>query len=264
MEKLCQQCGLAYKARSQTQKFCSAACLGTSQRTAPKECQRCGEAFQPKKGSAIKFCSPKCVHESRMEPQYKTCAHCQKEYLTHSKPSKFCSVECRRANAKLNLVEGRRIQSLLVVPKTTLRTRPPARGMATRPCDACQALYEPSHTYQQFCSAGCKNTAHAARMKGKANSNYRHGADVDHYSLAFKKIINKQVRAQYGACFQCGATTSLHAHHLDENKTNNTETNLACLCASCHMRFHKSGNQELRESMTSLWRKTIASWPKDS
>jgi len=31
---------------------------------------------------------------------------------------------------------------------------------------------------------------------------------------------------------------SLHIHHIDRNRKNNDESNLICLCASCHMKIH--------------------------
>lgn len=262
MEKSCQQCGAVYAVRSKTQKFCSSACLGASQRTPPKTCQRCGTVFQPHKGSAIKFCSPACLHAARVAPKPRVCKHCHQEYEAAANTSKFCGVSCRKAHAKEVTTSVRKERALQAVPRPAPSNAPLARGLRPRPCDECGTVYSPSHTYQQFCSPGCKNAAHSKKMKGRANPNFRHGMDVDYYSPAFKKVLNKQVRAQYGACFQCGRTSSLHAHHLDETKTNNAPGNLACLCASCHIRYHKLHDQELRESMTSLWRKTIASWPK--
>ena len=43
---------------------------------------------------------------------------------------------------------------------------------------------------------------------------------------------------------------------------NDSPENLVCLCASCHIRWHKSVDQVWRAFMTSRWRKTTASSPK--
>lgn len=264
MEKPCQQCGELFRLRTKTQKFCSTPCLGASQRAQPKVCPMCSTVFQPKKGAAQKFCSPECLHRHRMEPKGRTCVHCGAPFQAHTNTSKFCSLECRQAEAKVRKALKRANYSETAPPPPQPRHHPPARGLLPRPCDCCGVVYTPSHTYQQFCGVACKNTAHAARMKGAANSNYRHGLETDFYSREFKRRLNKEVRARYGECFQCGAKTSLCAHHMDEDKTNNAPKNLACLCHSCHTRYHKLSDKGLRESMTSLWKKTIASWPKGS
>jgi hypothetical protein len=40
------------------------------------------------------------------------------------------------------------------------------------------------------------------------------------------------------SCESCGTTDLLHLHHMDEDRTNNSPTNLRTLCASCHTRWH--------------------------
>lgn len=45
------------------------------------------------------------------------------------------------------------------------------------------------------------------------------------------------VRAR-GQCERCPATEFLHAHHIDEDKTNNTLSNGECLCRDCHAEHH--------------------------
>lgn len=41
----------------------------------------------------------------------------------------------------------------------------------------------------------------------------------------------------------------LHAHHIDEDKTNNSLRNGRCLCIACHTREHVGVSQEIIESM---------------
>ena len=261
-QKICRQCGALFTARLKTQKFCSQTCTSESQRKPPAPCAVCGKEFWAQ-GTAHKTCSDECLHALRMQPKQKDCLNCVAMFMSHAAPAKFCSVECRTAHTKLRtrLKRANYTENAVKQPRYA---KPVARGKSDRPCDECGVVYAPSHTYQQFCSVGCKNKAHSKRMKGDANPNYQHGLEVDYYSKEFRKTLNKQVRSKYGECFQCGGKTNLCAHHMDEVKTNNATENLACLCRSCHIRWHKSGNAELRESMTSLWRKTIASWPVDS
>ena len=40
------------------------------------------------------------------------------------------------------------------------------------------------------------------------------------------------------ACITCGTTTSLQAHHKDGNLSNNSQSNIQTLCASCHTALH--------------------------
>ena len=39
-------------------------------------------------------------------------------------------------------------------------------------------------------------------------------------------------------CEQCGATTSLHAHHIDGNLHNDSPQNIQTLCTHCHGSHH--------------------------
>lgn len=40
------------------------------------------------------------------------------------------------------------------------------------------------------------------------------------------------------SCEDCGTDENLHAHHRDEDPSNNTPENIATLCGSCHLRWH--------------------------
>lgn len=49
------------------------------------------------------------------------------------------------------------------------------------------------------------------------------------------------------ACEVCGSESQLGLHHLDEDRTNNSPSNLQTLCAACHTRLHwESGKQPWR------------------
>lgn len=48
-------------------------------------------------------------------------------------------------------------------------------------------------------------------------------------------------------CSECGAKEKLQRHHKDEDKTNNTPSNVTTLCASCHATWHwRNGKRERR------------------
>jgi hypothetical protein len=40
------------------------------------------------------------------------------------------------------------------------------------------------------------------------------------------------------SCESCGATTNLHAHHVDENLDNDSPENIQTLCGPCHNSHH--------------------------
>lgn len=56
-----------------------------------------------------------------------------------------------------------------------------------------------------------------------------------------QRKIARKVRKKYGACQVCGCTNmrELTAHHKDRNRHNNEDSNLTCLCKSCHGTFHQ-------------------------
>lgn len=70
---------------------------------------------------------------------------------------------------------------------------------------------------RRFCSLRCANTKQ----------------DVNP-----KQLHQRARKFRKSACEECGATTKLHVHHLDENPKNNDPSNLQTLCASCHLRWH--------------------------
>ena len=46
------------------------------------------------------------------------------------------------------------------------------------------------------------------------------------------------LRESANVCAVCGHWDSLTVHHLDDNRLNNKNTNLVCLCKSCHRKVH--------------------------
>lgn len=47
-------------------------------------------------------------------------------------------------------------------------------------------------------------------------------------------------------CEVCGTAENLHAHHVDEDLTNNEPSNIQTLCGSCHLKHHWRGWREGR------------------
>ena len=119
-------------------------------------------------------------------------------------------------------------------------------------CEECEALFYPVNSNIKYCSMECKNKAHSSRMTGLNNSNYKTG---ENYKSEFIKIREKikardNFKCRYCMCEEEIITylskgeekkkSNLVIHHIDENKHNNSESNLLTLCASCHITLHKT------------------------
>ena len=72
---------------------------------------------------------------------------------------------------------------------------------------------------RRFCSLSCANS----RSKG--------GVSRNAYQARARKLLKT-------ACECCGTPTRLHAHHVDEDWTNNTPGNVQTLCVFCHQFWH--------------------------
>ena len=90
----CQTCGKEFRVyKSDKRKFCSAQCMGISNKVDRKKiCPTCGEEFNYK-DNGQKFCSLRC---SKLKPKlYKNCEVCGKIFLPKRKEVKTCSKICQ-------------------------------------------------------------------------------------------------------------------------------------------------------------------------
>lgn len=76
-----------------------------------------------------------------------------------------------------------------------------------------------AYTRRRFCSLSCANS----RTKG--------GLSRKAYHAQARKLRKK-------FCEACGETRKLHAHHVDEDWTNNDPPNIQTLCVFCHQYWH--------------------------
>lgn len=89
---------------------------------------------------------------------------------------------------------------------------------------------KPMHA-RGFC-AGCYNSIfHLDKVK-KHNARRYHNIDIELYKKTTKE------------CISCGFNKIVELHHIDNNKTNNAETNLAGLCPNCHRLIHSKQYQK--------------------
>lgn len=61
------------------------------------------------------------------------------------------------------------------------------------------------------------------------------------YGKGSRKIINKfKAIRDVGFCYICNSRKSLEIHHIDEDWSNNDDSNLRTICAGCHKKIHKN------------------------
>lgn len=100
----------------------------------------------------------------------------------------------------------------------------------------------------RYCEA-CGRTLERKRFNGRLEDRNvflkRRYCDRKCMALAFvsdtasSSALHKRVTRSRGtSCESCGATTRLHAHHIDGNLQNDSPTNIQTLCASCHASHH--------------------------
>jgi len=76
---------------------------------------------------------------------------------------------------------------------------------------------------RKFCSLTCANSKRTPLTK--------HG-----YSWRARKHLKM-------CCEACGWTTSLHAHHIDQDISNNHPSNIQTLCKHCHDFWHTTAKR---------------------
>lgn len=75
---------------------------------------------------------------------------------------------------------------------------------------------------------------------GPLNRNWKGGSSSEEYGVGFNKELKNKIRKKYNNhCQECFRNEQeigykLIVHHIDFNKKNNEESNLICLCRSCH------------------------------
>lgn len=73
-----------------------------------------------------------------------------------------------------------------------------------------------------YCSLSCANTR----------------ADLTKHGYSWR--ARKHLKT---SCEACGETRSLHAHHIDQNKKNNSPENIQTLCMWCHDFWHSTARR---------------------
>lgn len=108
-------------------------------------------------------------------------------------------------------------------------------------CATCGASFIPTGPRSTYCSS-------CAKLRAIASSKERHRRTYVKKGYNQSKEKNNNWKGGIGiyrdlisvdACTSCGSTRNLCVHHIDENRRNNTSSNLECLCKKCHQLRHR-------------------------
>ena len=89
---------------------------------------------------------------------------------------------------------------------------------------------------RQYCNRECMKKDYL--KIGKHNQSYSN-------AHATARKINELILHK-DVCEICGSKTNLDIHHIDGDWQNNSLDNLMCLCRSCHTKYEKNKNNNLR------------------
>jgi hypothetical protein len=150
---------------------------------------------------------------------HKACAFCEKEFITRRKSKReqiFCSESCKyQAKRKRVIVEC---------------------SMCHKQCEKTLSKLLNSKHKIYFCDRTCKDKGQTLEggIKEIMPPHYgTHDKSLDYRGKFTKKELY---------CKRCGYnefTCSVHIHHKDKNRKNNSKNNLTPLCGNCHLALHK-------------------------
>lgn len=114
-------------------------------------------------------------------------------------------------------------------------------------------------------AAATRNETYRTRLRGASkpgvpNLRQKHRSMKNNYGPAAIDCWNEAE----GTCESCGAAhadTSIHIHHIDEDRKNNARENFACLCFYCHNAVHALINSSSRTGLIAWFEKTYPERP---
>jgi len=273
-EQECLFCGVMFKPSYQGRKYCSMDCyfVDTGKRwSIEKVCSNCGKQIFVKSHRIGRgdnyYCSLECKVEYRAQKAIwvkSMCETCGQEF-SH-KPSekrKFCSNDCMmefRSKNATGLPSFDVYSEQIVFAVENRRAETDQRVIEVK-CAYCGRWHTPSNQTMNatlsgsrnqnfdlkfYCSAECKQECPIFRQQK--------------YPKGFKKASSREVdphlrqmclERDEWECQKCGATESLHSHHIEgavQNKMiSNDLDNVITLCKACHKEVHQQEGCQYHE-----------------
>lgn len=94
-----------------------------------------------------------------------------------------------------------------------------------------------SKNNKYFCGVRCSNKWFGSINRGNNHSNWINGKS------SYKDILKREGKLRI--CSFCGESDArvLAVHHIDQNRNNNSITNLSWLCHNCHFLIHNYSDE---------------------
>lgn len=86
-----------------------------------------------------------------------------------------------------------------------------------------------------FCGKSCQTKWRNSVFIGEKHANWKHGEFV------YQSVLRRSKRKRECQVCKTSDVRVLAVHHIDRNRLNNTEENLAWLCHNCHFLVHRHG-----------------------
>lgn len=152
------------------------------------------------------YCSRKCYNLNHHT--ITKCLVCSKDFTHHkTKKRRFCSNAC------------------------SIKSRYPDRS---KNCRVCNEIFKITAVNVEniYCSKKCYDCSGVRSVKKirEKNPNFI-GGKFSYRRYALRELPN--------FCCICHSAKKLDAHHIDSDRENNELWNLAILCHTCHMKYHK-------------------------
>lgn len=99
----------------------------------------------------------------------------------------------------------------------------------------------------KFCSAECRNAYNAYqyclrknkfKKPGVGSGGNQLGENNHQYKTGIGTYSSKAIKYYGAVCNRCSTEQNILVHHIDEDRTNNSLSNLEVLCKQCHQNHH--------------------------
>lgn len=172
-----------------------------------RTCFQCGSQFVPKTCKHIKYCTPKCLHESRharslgdKNPNYKnsatrSCLTCKITFKSYNKTRKYCSNLCYTNDRYKNSKSSK------------TKTEKKQRALQTKKCSHCGKEFRCSHSNKKTtCSTECALQKRLAKRQYKTCLHC--GNLFQYYQSQSKRYCTYKCHIESGGSFRAGLAAS--------------------------------------------------------